>query len=230
MTNNHLTDEQFVDYIEGNLEETEHAKVSQHLQDCEECQASYQSWADLLNTDIELNELDRRRVWHGIQYKVQEKEVQQQTWRKRLIYAGWSVSCLLFLIVGYLVGQNGSEQEFAGPMPEGERLGRFMDQPVQHYDMVNSEDGESQGIAWYNPYQKQMILYLNDPRTISDQTQQIQIETLDRVIPIQPNHLRDGRMQFYVRDQDLQDLSQLIVTDDESKEDEQTYYFRIIAE
>ncbi|MGM8215088.1 anti-sigma factor family protein [Bacillaceae bacterium W0354] len=228
MKNIHLTEEQIIDFVEGLLDEAERSIVQNHLNECESCFNQYLSWKNILESDVELNELDQKKVWHNVQQDLQEKRVREVSNKKGLMYGAWVASCLFFLFIGYMLGGQGGHSNLTMAEQETEEnIETFVNRPVEHYNMVNSEGGESQGVAWYNPYNKQMILYLNDPNHLNRQLQEIQIETENRIIPIKPNHLHDGKVQFYVRDQDLQDLMQLIVIPEEDDAFRQTYYFQM---
>lgn len=223
--NNHLKEEQIIDYIEGVLSEEQNYSIKYHLNNCQACQKLYQSWKVILNNDNNLNETDVRRVWNGLQEDIVKANGKQQIKRRRIMYAAWIASSLFFLIIGYMFGYQ-NNQSITVLQDESEKIESFVNEPVEHYNMISSNGGERQGVAWYNPINKQMILLLNDPNHINQKLQEIQIETENRIIPIKPNHLNDGKIQFYVRDQYLQDLMQLILIP-EDNDFRQTYYFEM---
>ncbi|SER18499.1 hypothetical protein [Piscibacillus halophilus] len=221
---NHLTDEQLVDWIEGQIEDD--TFIWTHLNQCQHCYDNFRQWKKLLQSDEALNEVDRKRVWQNVQEKKQAEEYQVYKRKKRWISVTWVASCIAFLMFGYWMGQ-GQNEFVATPSDEQDQIEQFIKEPVRHYDMIHSEGGNRQGIAWYNPMNRQMILYLDDPRHLDSDTGDVQIETSNRVIKVKPNHLQNGKMQFYLQDQELQGLMQLVVGHDEN---EQTYYFQVMTD
>lgn len=223
MKTNHLTDEQLIDWVEGEIDDD--TFIWSHLNQCEECYHNYRNWKKLLQSGESLNEVDRKSIWKRIQEQKQADEYQKNKRKKYLVSAGWIASCFIFLVVGYVLGQ-GQPSNYVSTTVNEDQLDTFMNEPVRHYDMIHSEGGERQGVAWYNPLNRQMILYLDDPRYLDGETKDVHIETAERVIQVQPNHLQDGKMQFYLRDRELQGIMQLIVGHDDH---EQTYNFQVMT-
>ena len=225
LKNHHLEDEKLIDFIEGKLNDEDFIEVKTHLETCEHCYSSYITWKDLLKGDAALNEFDKEKLWRNIQDELVEKEATQKHHKRSWMYGIWVASCFICIFIGYLFGQQ-NNSHLTVTEADDKNIEAFINEPVEHYNMIHSEMGETQGVAWYSPQHKQMILYLNDPNHLNHHLDEILIQTENRVIPITPNHLNGGRVQFYIKDQHLQDLMELVVI---PKGDilQETYYFEM---
>ena len=226
MTRKHSTEAQIIDYIDGTLSWKEKNEISNHLQSCAECHELYHFWDQTLHEHVEIPESKIEKHYHSIVSSIKQlkkKQTKRRSWhpfQKGLVFAA---VCGFFLLTGiYIGGQN--ESNYA--IQEDEEPMFIMDNETQFYDLVHTSSGINKGYAWYNPVQKEVILYLRD--SYEQHPYRAQIETKQTIINEVPIYLRDGKIQFYIQDDQLDELYRLNITNKNNLYDQNSYEFHLI--
>jgi hypothetical protein len=188
----HVTDEQLADYLEGELSAEQRWIVRQHVTECAQCAARLEAWQQLIKKESvrRLTEMEKGQLWNRIQIETERKKEKKVWFDKRSLIIGWSVSCVIFLLLGYLWGSQGHEEQMPHQLSltnhEHRISGLSPDQvwnsPLQH-------------VAWYSPNEKQFIVYIYDPNVVHGYSVAFQADLFDKISPLQTGFWSEGVMQ-----------------------------------
>lgn len=200
MNRKHVTEEQLIDYIEGELTHEQRWTVKQHLRECESCSAQFNTWKQALTTSNEqLNEEDKRKLWDRIQIETERKREKKVFLDKRLLSIGWSVTGIICLFIGYLLG-GFAAQENHEPL----QLQMFEQEHVYGRHALSLtrvwNDHDPQHIAWYNPSQKQFIVYVYDPNVVRAYAVSFEADLSNFIAPMQTGFWSEGELQYGLLD------------------------------
>ena len=165
MKNNHLTENQLIDFVLRNLNRAEHLDATEHLRDCERCQVELNSWQSILGETENLQpSMGLEQRIHREIDRIDEKRKKRWQWvRSVRRYVPVLVCILLFFSV--LLFQKVREADSHDQLVEQENT--IMDGIDYHaeflpvYDQKTSGTGQLKGNVWYNPYTNKVFIEVN---------------------------------------------------------------------
>ncbi|WP_194841339.1 anti-sigma factor family protein [Salinibacillus xinjiangensis] len=224
MMRNHIPEEWILDYINQELSEQEVNKVKEHLEWCPECQELYTFWVQTLNDEVEVPSEEKKAVWNKLSTSVQQhKRKSFRTWYKGLLVAA---ACAIFFITGLFTGGNVFSPKEQASEQEVNDEQFIIDTETEMYDLIQTSNGDNRGYAWYNPVQKEMILYLDDEDL--QNYYEANIQTRDSTINKTPIYLNNGNKHVYIKDQKLKEFYRLILINQLNQKPVKSYEFKTI--
>src|SRR5699024_5915998 len=97
--NNHIQEQELIDYVLGNLSAKKQIDVTQHTEQCRECNKALQSWQQVLceNVEAEPSSELKSRIWQSVEKEQQPRKVK----KKPAFTLGLSsIAVVLCLIIG----------------------------------------------------------------------------------------------------------------------------------
>ncbi|WP_102027958.1 hypothetical protein [Salirhabdus sp. Marseille-P4669] len=224
MTHKHISEEKVFDFIHKDVSNHDVMEIEQHINRCSQCRQLYEFWMSTLGEDVRIPEEAKEKTWQTVISNLQHKPVRKSftfSIRKGLIVA---FACTLFFITGIYIGESKTNDN---ALPEKSTDPVFvMDDTTLVYDLVHTNSGLNKGYAWYNPHQKEVVLYIND--IYNDYSYIAELETKNNIINKHPIHLSNGSAQVYFKDEHLEDLYQIVLTNQMDRNDQNRYKFELI--
>ncbi|TCT23661.1 hypothetical protein EDD68_10671 [Melghiribacillus thermohalophilus] len=220
----HLSEETIIDFIEKELNEQKANQVYAHLQSCESCKEAFDYWKDLLNADLVVPDSHKDQLWRKIHSTLLKKHTRSYTWIHRGLTA--AVVSVLFFVIGYSIGHQ-NLQKTPSNSARTEQGTFVIDQETEIYDLIKTNTGSNHGYAWYNPVNKEMIVYIQDSTRHSNQPYYLEIHTNHATINSKPVLPENGKVQLYIKDRQLEQFYRIILKR-MTEEHQESYDFRFI--
>src|SRR5690625_614578 len=165
MKNNHLTENQLIDFVLRNLNRAEHLDATEHLRDCERCQVELNSWQSILGETENLQpSMGLEQRIHREIDRINEKKKKRWRWVRSVRRYVPGLVCILILF-SVLLFQKVREADSHDQLVKQENT--IMDRIDYHaellpvYDQKNSGMSQSKDNVWYNPYTKKVFIEVN---------------------------------------------------------------------
>ncbi|MBO8156183.1 MAG: zf-HC2 domain-containing protein [Bacillaceae bacterium] len=207
--NNHLSDETIIDYIHDELEPKQKNYIQQHIEECHSCKKNYEFWNQTLNTDIVIPDTHKESIWKKIHSTLMKRNKRSASW----VYKGLTAAVIgvLFFVIGYSLGHQNPHQQAKNPSSISHNNKFVIDRGTEIYDLIKTTTGNNHGYAWYNPWNKEMIVFIHDSKQRPNQAYYLEIHTKNATINSDPVTPHNGNVQLYIKNQQLEQFYRLIL-------------------
>jgi hypothetical protein len=224
MTHSHITEAKIIDLINRELSADEEKRVVTHLYYCKECQKVYHFWHKTIHNTTAVPFDQQVEIWDKVETRIKKKVIRRNILSVSLKGIGLTACCLLFFTIGLKFGDTNTPEQ-----PSSPEKSFVVDNSTLVYDLVHTTSGTNKGYAWYNPKQKEVVLYINDQYN-HDYSYIAIIETEYDIMDEQPIQLSNSRAQLYFQDEKLHHLNRIILADPLNKNEFNSYEFQIIPD
>ncbi|MFC4401535.1 anti-sigma factor domain-containing protein [Gracilibacillus xinjiangensis] len=159
MNNEHIFEDNIIDYLNGNLDEKGKQTVETHIEECEQCNRLYNFWQDTLPADSNMtpSPLLKKRI---------DKQLKRERIRKHPIpkptaIAGLVIIVVIFLSLPNILRQSTTTEPDYEIFQNNEISDRelFVNSPeVEKQDIVPIADDDLAGKVWVNNETQEVLL------------------------------------------------------------------------
>ncbi|BAB06936.1 anti-sigma factor [Halalkalibacterium halodurans] len=207
---NHLTEQQLIDYVLGELSDEERSIVSQHTTTCSACKRTLIHWEKIITSESSIpvppsaEKMDL--VWKNLDTK---RTKPRRKITPRFVFSISSLTAILMLVVALASLNKGMDHDAVqiAPFEEQERLNFQQNPHTQQLDIEPlSYQPDLNGYVWVNDVTHEIFVEIDGLSELQNQDHQLWIIFTDNnvqgaIIPIQ-----EGSSRFFMHGMDVETL------------------------
>ncbi|WP_018932535.1 anti-sigma factor [Gracilibacillus lacisalsi] len=209
---NHISEEKLVDYLQGQLSESEAQGIQRHVEDCVKCQQTLAFWQETLEMDEDLQPSAK------LKEKIDQSLLVERSLKQRLIkwkmplfgLAGVIVIVILcFSLTDILKVQQTVEPDYEVYQNQDIMSDQvFMNNPVVDSQPIKPYEDfdEMEGMVWINPQTQEILLEMEGLTNIYNNDYQIWIIDKNGNINGDLIIVENGSARVLYRVEDLSDF------------------------
>ncbi len=207
MTIKHIPEEKLVDYLLGNLEQSEEEMVKNHLLHCVECYRNLHQWQIILSEAerVPPSKHLKERIWNSI---IKRRMKKKRTWPLPVI----SLAAMLCLFIG--ISLMIAKVKNTVPVAVNDQIRAEQLQQNPHTKQLNIVPASAyynsiNGNIWINDQTKELFLEVNGLRQLTNQDYQVWIIYTDDEIHGALLTIENGASRLFIQNENVPDLKML---------------------
>ncbi|HLR08818.1 MAG TPA: anti-sigma factor [Bacillota bacterium] len=207
MTDQHISEEQLVDYVLGHLPDNEKEKIKYHLTVCRTCEAEWRHWQHLLaEKTYHPSPVLKRQIINSIEEKTTPVQPKRKKWRRSAVLA-MTVASTILLGLGLLRMIDAESEQQGFVMAQHDEIPKETIEKktgTNHLKIVPVVDNTNMtGGVWLNQSTNEMILHVDGLVPLHTNNYQLWLIHKNDDWNGELLNLRDGSIRVYYKGADI---------------------------
>src|SRR5699024_2516963 len=207
MADNHIAEEQLVDFVLGHLDELQAKRVSNHLADCKKCYVEWQSWQGLLTNEVDFKPSEQlsERLASNLDQLEESKQKKLNRSRQKRWVLGFVLLTMIFcsfILSGMFKSQNSSYQVLQNEEISSHDIQQQV--ATNQIEISSIQNGDHiSGQVWLNPYTEEILIEVSGLSPLSSRDYQMWIKDGNDAWIGELLQLKNGGVRILYQGQDV---------------------------
>lgn len=164
----HLTEEQIIDVVLGNL------SANEHVRNCTHCQEKLDNWSHIMSHEIDETPSDqtKEKIWQQLE-KTRQPKLKRRT---AFIYSFGAIAAILLIAIGIIFYQSSINRSYEVTFNDAIENQIQHEKETRHVSVIPVADfPEISGNLWINDDRNELLLEVDGLKSLSNNDYQLWI-------------------------------------------------------